>query len=80
MIHNGIGKSSQSPEDKQELTEQNTPICPSVHLVRDPRGLLHHQLGMTNDEIADLFEQWYNDKVFSQARRETIAKRVAGHA
>lgn len=27
------------------------------------RGLLYHQLGMTNDEIANLFEQWYNDKV-----------------
>jgi 6-phosphogluconate dehydrogenase len=27
------------------------------------RGLLHHQLGMSNDDIADLFEQWYNDKV-----------------
>ena len=31
------------------------------------RGLLYHQLGMTNDEIADLFEQWYNDKVCSSA-------------
>jgi 6-phosphogluconate dehydrogenase len=24
---------------------------------------------MTNDEIADLFEQWYNDKVCSPARK-----------
>ena len=25
------------------------------------RGLLHHQLGMSNDDIADLFEQWFKD-------------------
>jgi 6-phosphogluconate dehydrogenase len=35
------------------------------------RGLLHHQLGMANDEIADLFEQWYNDKA-NQSSAERI--------
>jgi len=36
------------------------------------RGLLYHQLGMTNDEIADLFEQWYNDKVCSRGRKGCV--------
>ena len=36
------------------------------------RGLLYHQLGMTNDEIADLFEQWYNDKVCPPARKRRV--------
>lgn len=34
-----------------------------LSILCEVRGLLHHQLGMSNDEIADLFEQWYNDKV-----------------
>lgn len=25
------------------------------------RGLLHHQLGLSNDDIADMFEGWYKD-------------------
>jgi hypothetical protein len=36
---------------------------------------------MTNDEIADLFEQWYNDKVRSPAiKTGELANDLVGHA
>lgn len=36
------------------------------------RGLLYHQLGMTNDEIANLFEQWFNDKVRHRVHQDLL--------
>jgi len=47
------------------------------------RGLLYHQLGMTNDEIANLFEQWYNDKAstvdHNQAHSDIQSDKLRGN-
>lgn len=32
-----------------------------LSIISETRGLLHHQLGMSNDEIADLFESWFKE-------------------
>lgn len=32
-----------------------------LSIISETRALLHHQLGMSNDDIADLFESWYKD-------------------
>lgn len=32
-----------------------------LSIISETRALLHHQLGMSNDDIADLFESWYKE-------------------
>lgn len=43
------------------------------------RALLQHQLGMSNDDIADLFDRWYNDEVSSRPLATLLVHAGPGH-
>jgi len=57
-----------SPLNTERKTGADEAEHAHLSILCEIRGLLYHQLGMTNDEIADLFEQWYNDKVSFPAK------------
>ena len=65
MLHNGIGEFNprSTPEGEEDTRRLISTEHAHLSILCEIRALLYHQLGMSNDDIADLFDKWYNDKV-----------------